>query len=101
MATSIVRLECICRKTSVGPEQRFCYGISLVPGGGRMAEIINSVDPSYLKGPDNKGLEILSREETLVVFKEYEKQGYATLSGLLRRRLLEVYVTAMQRIAMQ
>ena len=75
LSTSIVRLECICRKTTVGPEQRFCYGLSLAPGGGKLAEIINKIDPHYLNGPENRGLEILSKEEALKAFRDYENKG--------------------------
>jgi len=70
ITTSIVRLECICRRTSVGPEQRFCYGLSLMPRGGRLVEIVNRIDPAYLKGPNDSDLEIMSREKTLSVFME-------------------------------
>jgi len=73
--TSIVRLECICRRPKLGRNQRYCYGISLAPNGGRMAEIIKNIDPSYLTGPDNSELEVLSKEKTLELFEEYEKQG--------------------------
>ncbi|OGS21110.1 MAG: 4Fe-4S ferredoxin [Elusimicrobia bacterium RIFOXYA2_FULL_39_19] len=73
--TSIVRLECICRKTTVGNNQRYCYAVSLLPNGGQMTEIIKSIDPSYLFGPENKDLEVLSKEDTLKLFEEYEKQG--------------------------
>jgi Pyruvate/2-oxoacid:ferredoxin oxidoreductase delta subunit len=75
ITTSIVRLECICRKTIVGPNKRFCYGVSMLPDGGGMTEIIKKIDPSYLRGPDNRELEVLSREETLKLFKDYEKEG--------------------------
>ncbi|MBU2614143.1 MAG: 4Fe-4S binding protein [Elusimicrobia bacterium] len=74
--TSIVRLECICRKGKLGlRNQRYCYGVSLAPNGGQMTEIIKNIDPSYLFGPDNKELEVLSKEKTLKLFKEYERGG--------------------------
>jgi hypothetical protein len=40
---SIVRLPCICRYNTVGPEQRFCYGASIVPDLGQMGEVIRSI----------------------------------------------------------
>lgn len=74
-ATSIVRLECICRRTTVGPNQRYCYGISLAPRGGKMVKIINKIDPTYYRGPDNKDLEVLNKNEALNIFREYAQKG--------------------------
>ena len=74
--TSVVRLPCICRQTTVGSEQRYCYGVSMVPQGeSQFGQILRSLDASYLTGPDTSGLEALSKEETLNGLRELEKKG--------------------------
>lgn len=73
--TSVVRIACICRQATVGTEQRFCYGLSLAPKGGELAKLIREIDADYLTGPNTKGLEILSNEETLAAMRDYERDG--------------------------
>jgi ferredoxin len=73
--TSVVRLPCICRHLTLKSEQRYCYGISMGPGGGRMMELIRQIDPGYLLGPDNTGLEILTKEEALQAMRDHEREG--------------------------
>ena len=72
---SIARMDCICRHTILGKEKRYCYGISLAPDGGMMAEIIHGVDKSFYTGPDTTGLEALTKEEAISAFHEHEKEG--------------------------
>ena len=72
---SVVRLPCICRYVNLGTEERFCYGISLVPQEGEMFKIIEEIDRDYLTGPDTSGLEELTKEEALENFRQYEKEG--------------------------
>lgn len=73
---SVVRLPCICRQATVGTEQRYCYGISLVPTEkSQFGQIIREIDASYLTGPDTKGLEVLSKEEAVTSIRELEKKG--------------------------
>ncbi len=74
-ANSVVRLACMCRKVTVGTEQRFCYGISLDPGELELIRILKGINADYLIGPETKGLESLSRAEALAAFREHEKQG--------------------------
>lgn len=73
--TSIVRVACICRHTTVGSEQRYCYGVSLAPDGGLLAKTIREIDASYLTGPDTKMLETLSRPEALAAIRSHEQEG--------------------------
>jgi len=75
MATSVVRLACICRQTFLGSEQRYCYGLSLAPQGGEMANILKSIDANYLIGPQTGGLEYLSKNEALDLMRKYEQDG--------------------------
>jgi hypothetical protein len=73
---SVVRLPCICRQATVGSEQRYCYGVSMVPHEeSQFGQIIRSIDAGYLTGPGTSGLETLSREEALNQFRELEKKG--------------------------
>jgi len=73
---SVVRLPCICRQATVGTEQRYCYGVSMVPQGeSQFGQIIRAIDAGYLTGPDTSGLETLSKEEALNNFRELEKKS--------------------------
>ena len=73
---SVVRLPCICRQATVGTEQRYCYGVSMVPQEeSQFGQIIRSIDAGYLTGPDTSGLETLSKEEALSNLRELEKKG--------------------------
>ncbi len=75
-ANSVVRLPCICRQASLGTEERFCYGLSMVPVEvSKLKEIVEAVGADYLTGPDVKGLEVVSKEEALEQFKELEKKS--------------------------
>jgi NAD-dependent dihydropyrimidine dehydrogenase PreA subunit len=72
---SIVRMACICRHTTLGKEKRYCYGISLAPDGGMLAEILRGVDASFFSGPDGAGLETLTRDEAISAFRAHEQEG--------------------------
>jgi Pyruvate/2-oxoacid:ferredoxin oxidoreductase delta subunit len=73
--SSIVRIACYCRHSTIGTEKRYCYCLSMAPQGGTLAQIIRDVDVSYLTGPDTSGLEVLSGEQTLKNFREHELEG--------------------------
>ena len=72
---SIVRVPCICRHISLGQEARYCYGVSMGPGGGRFGELLRGLDDSFLGGADLSGLEALSTEQALENLGEHEKEG--------------------------
>ena len=73
---SVVRLPCICRKASLGTEERYCYGLSMVPAEqSRLKGIVEAVDADYLNGPDTAGLETVPKEDALDQFKSLEKKG--------------------------
>ena len=73
---SVVRLPCICRQATVGSEQRYCYGVSMVPQEeSQFAQIIRDLDVSYLTGPDTAGLEVLPKDEALASLRELERNG--------------------------
>ncbi len=68
----IVRFNCVCRYGTLHSEQRYCYGVSLVPNGGHMGEIIRK---SFLSGPGAMGLETLTKQEALAAFRDHEKES--------------------------
>lgn len=72
---SIVRVACICRHSTLGKEKRYCYGVSLSPNGGKLAEIFRGLDNSFLGGPGGEGFETLSKEEALTAFRSHEQEG--------------------------
>jgi len=72
---SIVRVACICRHISIGKEKRYCYGISMAPNGGRLAEIIGGLDKSFLNGPYAAGFETLTKHEAISAFHTHEQEG--------------------------
>lgn len=72
---SIVRVPCACRHTTLGREERYCYGISIGPGGGAFGDLLRGIDDSFLHGPDGSGLELLTVEEALQAFAEHEEEG--------------------------
>jgi len=69
---SVVRLPCLCRHSSF----RHCYALSMVPyEQSQLFKLVRDVGSSYLTGPDNGGLEVLSRESALASFRRLEQQG--------------------------
>lgn len=72
---SIIRVACICRHITLGKEKRYCYGVSLAPDGGKLAEIFRGVDKSFLSGPNTEGLERLTRDEAISAFRSHEQDG--------------------------
>jgi hypothetical protein len=72
---SIARVSCFCRHFTLKQEKRYCYGVSLSPDGGRLAEIFRGLDKSFITGPDLSGMETLSKEEALSAFRDHEREG--------------------------
>jgi ferredoxin len=73
---SVVRLPCVCRQATTGSEQRYCYGVSMVPQDeSQFGQILRSIDADYLTGPQTSGLEALSKEVALTNLRELEKKG--------------------------
>jgi len=73
--TSIVRMACFCRHVNLGHEHRYCYMVSMGPGGGRFAELFRELEIDYMAGPDTAGLEELTRAEALTAIRAHEKEG--------------------------
>ena len=72
---SIVRVPCICRHVTLGREARYCYAISMGPGGGAFSDLLRDLDDSFLFGPDTDQFEELTPEEALAAFADHEKEG--------------------------
>jgi len=72
---SITRVACICRHTTLGKEMRYCYGISLSPNGGKLAEIFRGANKSSDGGPDLTRFETLTKEEAISAFHAHEHEG--------------------------
>ncbi|MHB8110338.1 MAG: ATP-binding protein [Syntrophorhabdaceae bacterium] len=72
---SIVRIACICRHVTSGKEKRYCYAVSLGPGGGKLIEIMRGIDASFFNGPDASENEVLTKDEALAAFREHEREG--------------------------
>lgn len=72
---SVVRLPCVCRQRKHAKEQRYCYGLSLKPEGGEFFRIIESIDKSFVNGPDASGMEKLTKEQAMNNLREYELEG--------------------------
>jgi ferredoxin len=73
--SSVTRLPCLCRHINNGKEQRYCYGVSMVPQEGEFNKIIREIDMDYLTGPDTSGMEMLSKEDALASLRQHEKEG--------------------------
>ena len=74
LATSIVRLPCICRKNSTGKsDARYCLGLSLDPE--KFLEIRDAFLATFRPGPNVEIFEYLSKAEALELLESYEKEG--------------------------
>jgi ferredoxin len=72
---AVVRVPCICRHVTLGQEKRYCYGISIEPGGGKYFDLMQKLEASYLHGPSNLGLESLSPKQALSDIRGHEQDG--------------------------
>ena len=73
--TSVVRLSCICRKTTLGVERRYCYAISMGPKGGRLLNIFRGLDDGYSDALEDERFECLTTEEALAAMRSHEAEG--------------------------
>jgi len=72
---TITRVECSCRKATVGPDARYCYGVSIAPNGGELARLFGEVTTPQVTGLEARGLETRTKEQAIAEFREYEKEG--------------------------
>jgi len=72
IVNSIVRIPCVCRKTTTGKEVRTCFLFTLNPEGIGMSKL---VDQSFFGGPDVAKFEKINKTDALNFMKEQEKEG--------------------------
>jgi ferredoxin len=75
IVNNVVRLPCVCREPKGIKEQRFCYGISLVPQDEAGQKIVNKEGSGYKDGPVNRQLEQVDKKEALAQIRGLEKEG--------------------------
>lgn len=72
---SVVRVACICRKSTLGKEKRYCYGISLGPNGGKLLEVFEALGEKFDGGVYDGNYEMLGKEEAIAAFRAHELEG--------------------------
>lgn len=72
---NVVRLDCICRKGKGVKEQRYCYGIRVIPQGEEAKKVVEEPGSGFLSGLETFGLENISKETALENVRQYEKEG--------------------------
>ena len=75
IVNNVVRLECMCRKPRNVKEQRFCYGISLVPQDEEGQKVVNQPGSGFLSEDETLGMEQITKKDALENFRQYEKEG--------------------------
>jgi ferredoxin len=75
IVNSVVRLDCVCRKGRKLKEQRFCYGVSLIPQGEAAKQVVEKPGSGYQNGLDIFGIEKVDKAEALAQFRQFEKEG--------------------------
>lgn len=71
IATSIVRVPCVCRHYSRVPDDGVCLAVTVRP----VDEVMLDAFAGHLAEPDTPGLERLSRADALVLLGRCEEQG--------------------------
>ena len=69
IVNNVVRLDCICRKTRSVKEQRYCYGVNILPKGDEARRVVNEPGSGFQSGVETLELEKVSKEEALDNFK--------------------------------
>ncbi len=73
-AGSIVRLPCVCRKSSTGAtEARYCIGLTLDPE--KLVDIKEAFLEAFRFGPHVDPFERLSPEQAMALTEQFEKEG--------------------------
>ncbi len=71
LASSIVRLPCVCRTAAGKPQAGYCLAITAAPADGTFAEAFRG----YETGPDTAGFDRLTREQAMELLRECERGG--------------------------
>lgn len=73
-ASAIVRLPCVCRKSSTGvKEARYCIGLTIDPE--KLLDIKEAFLKTFRFGPDADPFERLSAEQAMALTEQFEKEG--------------------------
>jgi ferredoxin len=74
LANSIVRMPCICRKTTLGRKNAdYCIGLGLDPE--KLLDFKDAFLETFQLGPNDTPFERLTREEALELHRTFEKEG--------------------------
>ncbi len=74
LASSIVRVPCICRKMNKGrTDAEYCFGLGL--DAGKMLGFQEAFLETFKRGPDDAHFDRLTKEEALDLLGNFEKQG--------------------------
>jgi len=71
IATSIVRLPCICRTHAGKPDNAVCLAVTTHPNDSALSEVVAGFDA----GPDVAPLQRLTKEQALELLRECERDG--------------------------
>lgn len=72
MMGTIVRIPCLCRRTTRDKDKAYCFGLTLAHNSLGISEL---VDKSFWSGPDGAGLEEIEKEDAKKLFAEFEKES--------------------------
>jgi Pyruvate/2-oxoacid:ferredoxin oxidoreductase delta subunit len=74
LASSIVRMPCICRKNSTGRnDAAYCIGLGIDPN--KLLDIKESFLETFALGPNVQAFEKLTTNEALDLHRDFEKKG--------------------------
>lgn len=71
LATSIVRLPCVCRGFAKTPDEGYCLAVTVRPVDDVLEEAFTDFD----RGPDTLGLQRLSKDEAMTLLAGAEERG--------------------------
>ena len=74
LASSIVRVPCICRKMNKGrTDAEYCFGLGM--DAEKMLDINEAFLETFRRGPEDAHFDRLSKEEAMALIRDFEKQG--------------------------
>jgi ferredoxin len=74
LASSIVRLPCICRKINKGrTDAEYCFGLGF--DAEKLLDLKQAFLETFKRGPEDGSFDRLTREEALDLHRSFEKQG--------------------------
>ena len=74
LASSIVRIPCICRKVNKGrTDAEYCFGLGL--DAEKMLDLKEVFLETFRRGPEDGPFDRISKEEALDLHRSFEKQG--------------------------